>query len=237
MIVWPHISEVVGAGMKILVVEDDLLLRQGVQKALGHEQYSCDVAANCAEADALLRVSEYGLIILDLGLPDGDGLQLLKRWRQRGLRQPVLILTARDGVDDKVAGLDRGADDYMVKPFSLAELLARVRALLRRDHGKASNQLVCGELALDLESKSVSLAGQEVILTRREFALLRRLAIQVGKVVSRERLQEDLYDWQDEIGSNTLEVYIHHLRRKLGSERIRTVRGEGYVLELLAEPA
>ena len=221
--------------MKILVVEDDLLLRQGVQKALAHEQYSCDVAANCAEADSLLRVSEYGLIILDLGLPDGDGLQLLKRWRQKGLSQPVLILTARDGVEAKVAGLDRGADDYMVKPFALAELQARVRALLRRDHGKASNQLVCGELALDLESKSVQLAGQEVILTRREFALLRRLAIQVGKVVSRERLQEDLYDWQDEIGSNTLEVHIHHLRRKLGSERIRTVRGEGYVLEMLVD--
>lgn len=233
MILWPDNLTVRDTGMKILVVEDDLLLRQGVQKALGNEQYSCDVATNGAEADALLRVSEYGLIILDLGLPDLDGLVLLKRWRQRGLSQPVLILTARDGTDNKVAGLDFGADDYMVKPFSLAELLARVRALLRRDHGKASNQLICGELQLDLETKCVLLAGKEVSLTRREFALLRSLAIQVGKVVSRERLQEDLYDWQDDIGSNTLEVHIHHLRRKLGSERIRTLRGEGYVLDVL----
>ena len=112
--------------MKILVVEDDTLLRQGLQQALGQEQYSCDVAVNCAEAESLIKVSEYGLIILDLGLPDGDGMSLLKRWRQQGMVQPVLILTARDALDERVAGLDRGADDYMVKPFALAELLARV---------------------------------------------------------------------------------------------------------------
>ena len=156
---------------------------------------------------------------------------LLKRWRQRGMSQPVLILTARDALDDRVAGLDRGADDYMVKPFALAELLARVRALLRRDQGLASNQLVCGDLCLDLDDKTVTQRGEAVVLTRREFALLRRLMMQVGKVVSRERLQEDIYDWQDDIGSNALEVHIHHLRRKLGADLIRTIRGEGYRLE------
>lgn len=218
--------------MKILVVEDDTLLRQGLQQALSQEQYSCDVAVNCAEADSLIKVSEYGLIILDLGLPDGDGMSLLKRWRQRGMVQPVLILTARDALDERVAGLDRGADDYMVKPFALAELLARVRALLRRDQKLASNQIISGDLMLDLQQKTVTLAGAPVVLTRREFALLRRLVMQAGKLVSRERLQEDIYDWQDDIGSNALEVHIHHLRRKLGTTRIRTVRGEGYCLEL-----
>ena len=217
--------------MKILVVEDDNLLRQGLQQALSHEQYSCDVARSVAEAESLVKVSEYGLILLDLGLPDGDGMTLLKRWRQRGMSQPVLILTARDALDDRVAGLDRGADDYMVKPLALAELLARVRALLRRDQGLASNQLVCGDLCLDLDDKTVTQRGEAVVLTRREFALLRRLMMQVGKVVSRERLQEDIYDWQDDIGSNALEVHIHHLRRKLGADLIRTIRGEGYRLE------
>jgi two-component system response regulator BasR len=220
--------------MKILVVEDDTLLRQGLQQALGQEQYSCDVAVNCAEAESLVKVSEYGLIVLDLGLPDGDGMSLLKQWRQRGMVQPVLILTARDALDERVAGLDRGADDYMVKPFALAELLARVRALLRRDQKLASNQIISGDLMLDLQQKSVTLAGAPVVLTRREFALLRRLVMQAGKLVSRERLQEDIYDWQDDIGSNALEVHIHHLRRKLGTTRIRTVRGEGYCLELQA---
>ncbi len=220
--------------MKILVVEDDTLLRQGLQQALSQEQYSCDVAVNCAEAESLIKVSEYGLIILDLGLPDGDGMSLLKRWRQRGMVQPVLILTARDALDERVAGLDRGADDYMVKPFALAELLARVRALLRRDQKLASNQIISGDLMLDLQQKTVTLAGTPVVLTRREFALLRRLVMQAGKLVSRERLQEDIYDWQDDIGSNALEVHIHHLRRKLGTTRIRTVRGEGYCLELQA---
>ncbi len=217
--------------MKILVVEDDNLLRQGLQQALSHEQYSCDVARSVAEAESLVKVSEYGLILLDLGLPDGDGMTLLRRWRQRGMTQPVLILTARDALDDRVAGLDKGADDYMVKPFALAELLARVRALLRRDKGLSSNQLICGDLCLDLEEKTVTQRGEAVVLTRREFALLRRLMMQVGKVVSRERLQEDIYDWQDDIGSNALEVHIHHLRRKLGADMIRTVRGEGYRLE------
>ncbi|WP_409422850.1 response regulator [Pseudaeromonas sp. ZJS20] len=217
--------------MKILVVEDDELLRQGLLKALQQEQYSCDAVASLAEAEAHVGVTQYGLVLLDLGLPDGDGLTLLRRWRRQGQAMPVLILTARDTLDEKIQGLDLGADDYMVKPFALAELQARVRALLRRDHGQASNRLECGDLCLDLDDKLVTLDGAPVVLTRREFALLRRLAMAAGKTVNRERLQEDLYDWQDDIGSNTLEVHIHHLRRKLGAERISTVRGEGYRLE------
>jgi len=217
--------------MKILVVEDDELLRQGLLKALQQEQYSCDAVASLAEAEAHVGVTQYGLVLLDLGLPDGDGLTLLRRWRRQGQTMPVLILTARDTLDEKIQGLDLGADDYMVKPFALAELQARVRALLRRDHGQASNRLECGDLCLELDDKLVTLDGEPVVLTRREFALLRRLAMAAGKTVNRERLQEDLYDWQDDIGSNTLEVHIHHLRRKLGAGRISTVRGEGYRLE------
>ncbi|MCD8548313.1 MAG: response regulator [Aeromonadaceae bacterium] len=222
--------------MKILVVEDDALLRSGLQRALQQEQYSCDAVASVAQAQAHVAVSQYGLVVLDLGLPDGDGLALLKRWRQQGLRMPVLILTARDSLDEKIQGLDRGADDYMVKPFALAELQARVRALLRRDHGQASNSLAYGALCLELDDKRVTLAGEPLLLTPREFALLRRLAMAAGKTVQRERLQEDLYDWQNEIGSNTLEVHIHHLRRKLGAGWISTVRGEGYRLEKEPRP-
>lgn len=217
--------------MKILIVEDDALLQQGLQQAMSRENYSCDSAGTLADADNLMRGSEYGLVLLDLGLPDGNGISLLRRWRQRGVRVPVLILTARDAVDDRVQGLDYGADDYLVKPFALAELQARVRALLRRHQGLASNALQCGELTVDLVSREVTLAGEPIQLTRREFALLRRLIMQAGKIVTRERLQEDLYDWQDDIGSNALEVHIHHLRRKLGTEWIRTVRGEGYCLD------
>lgn len=221
--------------MKILIVEDDALLQHGLQQAMSRENYSCDTAGSVAEADNLIRGSDYGLVLLDLGLPDGSGLALLRRWRQRGLTLPVLILTARDAVDDRVQGLDHGADDYLVKPFALAELQARVRALLRRHQGLASNTLQCGELSVDLESHKVLLCGEVLQLTRREYALLRRLIMQAGKVVSRARLQEDLYDWQDDIGSNALEVHIHHLRRKLGTDWIRTVRGEGYCLERQAE--
>ncbi len=217
--------------MKILIVEDDALLRQGLQRALGGEHYSCDAAASLGEARQLLAVGDYALLILDLGLPDGEGLTALSGWRRAGFTRPVLILTARDALEARIAGLDSGADDYLIKPFALAELLARVRALIRRDHGVSVNQLACGDLLLDLEQKSAHLAGQPLQLTRREFALLRRLVMQAGQTVARERLLEDLYDWQDEIGSNALEVHIHHLRRKLGAERIRTVRGEGYRLE------
>lgn len=220
--------------MKILLIEDDALLLKGLQKALEQQQYCCDIAQSIKEARRY-TLDDYDLIILDLGLPDGDGLTLLKQWRQQGCSQPVLILTARDSLDDRVKGLDQGADDYLIKPFALTELQARVRALMRRRFEKAENALQFGALKLDMNQNQVWLHEQELTLTRMEYAILRRLMLHAGKTVQRERLQQDLYDWNDEIGSNTLEVYIHHLRRKLGSESIRTIRGEGYRLEAKSE--
>ncbi len=217
--------------MKLLIVEDDLLLREGLAKALSNEGYAHDCASTAAEADALIQSGEYGLTILDLGLPDRDGAALLTQWRRRGLKQPVLILTARDALEDRVAGLDAGADDYLVKPFALAELQARVRALIRRGQGHSDNLLQLDDINLNLETHQVWQQGQPVEVTPKEFALLSRLIMRAGQNVHRETLQQDLYSWQDDPGSNTLEVHIHNLRRKLGKDRIKTVRGVGYRLE------
>ncbi|WP_316675074.1 response regulator [uncultured Tolumonas sp.] len=216
--------------MKILLIEDDALLLGGLQKALEQQQYCCDVATSIKKAQQH-TLDDYELIILDLGLPDGDGLTLLKQWRQQGCKLPVLILTARDSLDERVKGLDQGADDYLIKPFALAELLARVRALMRRRFEKTENSLLFGSLKLDMTHHQVWLNEQELTLTRMEYAILRRLMLHPGKTVQRDRLQQDLYDWHDDIGSNTLEVYIHHLRRKIGAGTIKTIRGEGYRLE------
>ena len=216
--------------MKILLIEDDALLLGGLQKALEQQQYCCDVATSIKTAQQH-TLDDYELIILDLGLPDGDGLTLLKQWRQQGCKLPVLILTARDSLDERVKGLDQGADDYLIKPFALAELLARVRALMRRRFEKTENALLFGPLKLDMTHHQVWLNEQELALTRMEYAILRRLMLHPGKTVQRDRLQQDLYDWHDDIGSNTLEVYIHHLRRKIGAGTIKTIRGEGYRLE------
>ena len=216
--------------MKILLIEDDALLLGGLQKALEQQQYCCDVATSINSARQY-TLDDYELIILDLGLPDGDGLTLLKQWRQQGCKLPVLILTARDSLDDRIKGLDQGADDYLVKPFALAELLARVRTLMRRWFEKTDNALLFGGLKLDMTHHQVWQDGQELTLTRMEYAILRRLMLHAGKTVQRDRLQQDLYDWNDDIGSNTLEVYIHHLRRKIGADSIKTIRGEGYRLE------
>ncbi len=216
--------------MKILLIEDDALLLGGLQKALEQQQYCCDVATSIKTAQQH-TLDDYELIILDLGLPDGDGLTLLKQWRQQGCKLPVLILTARDSLDERVKGLDQGADDYLIKPFALAELLARVRDLMRRRFEKTENSLLFGSLKLDMTHHQVWLNEQELTLTRMEYAILRRLMLHPGKTVQRDRLQQDLYDWHDDIGSNTLEVYIHHLRRKIGAGTIKTIRGEGYRLE------
>ncbi|QHM73687.1 two-component system response regulator PmrA [Mixta intestinalis] len=217
--------------MKILIVEDDLLLQEGVALALGGEGYATDCAAKGVEAEALLQSGQYSLIVLDLGLPDADGTDLLRRWRRQGIDLPVLILTARDALEDRVGGLDAGADDYLVKPFALAELKARVRALIRRYQGRSDNLLQHGDLALNLSSLQVAVENQPVEVTPKEFALLTRLLMRIGQTVHRETLQQDLYSWQDDNGSNTLEVHIHNLRRKLGKDRIKTVRGVGYRLE------
>ncbi|WP_435927965.1 two-component system response regulator PmrA [Dryocola sp. BD613] len=217
--------------MKLLIVEDDLLLQEGLAQALGNEGYALDCAATAAEADALIQSGEYSLVILDLGLPDKDGATLLSQWRRRGVSNPVLILTARDALEDRVKGLDSGADDYLVKPFALAELQARARALIRRYQGHSDNLLQQADLTLNLQTQQVLLQDQPLEITPKEFALLTRLMMRIGQTVHRETLQQDIYSWQDDPGSNTLEVHIHNLRRKLGKERIKTVRGVGYRLE------
>jgi two-component system response regulator BasR len=217
--------------MKLLVVEDDALLLGGLVQALTTEGYAVDAAKNGAEACGLLQSGQYSLIVLDLGLPDRDGRQLLRQWRKETIDLPVLILTARDALEDRVDGLDAGADDYLVKPFALAELKARVRALIRRYQGRSDNLLQQGDLSLNLSSQQVYIDNQPVELTPKEFALLTRLLMRISQTVHRETLQQDLYSWQDDTGSNTLEVHIHNLRRKLGKDRIKTVRGVGYRLE------
>ena len=217
--------------MKLLIVEDDLLLQEGLSLALANEGYALDCAATAAEADSLIQSGEYSLVILDLGLPDKDGATLLSQWRRRGISNPVLILTARDSLEDRINGLDSGADDYLVKPFALAELQARARALIRRYQGHSDNLLTDGDITLNLQTQQVLRSSQPVEVTPKEFALLTRLIMRSGQTVHREALQQDIYSWQDDPGSNTLEVHIHNLRRKLGKDRIKTVRGVGYRLE------
>ncbi|WP_105631258.1 two-component system response regulator PmrA [Cronobacter dublinensis] len=217
--------------MKLLIVEDDLLLQEGLAIALGNEGYALDCAGSAAQGNALLQSGEYSLVILDLGLPDKDGATLLSQWRRSGVSTPVLILTARDALEDRVSGLDAGADDYLVKPFAVAELHARVRALIRRYQGHSDNLLQHDDITLNLQTQQVLLQGQPVEVTPKEFALLTRLMMRIDQTVHRETLQQDIYSWQDDPSSNTLEVHIHNLRRKLGKTRIRTVRGVGYRLE------
>lgn len=218
--------------MKLLIVEDDALLQSGLAQALSAQGYAVDCASTAAESNALLRSGQYSLIVLDLGLPDRDGATLLRQWRRDGINVPVLILTARDALEDRVDGLDAGADDYLVKPFALVELQARVRALIRRFQGHSDNLLQQGDLTLNLSSQQVLLEERPLEITPKEFALLTRLLMRVGQNVHRETLQQDLYSWNDDPGSNTLEVHIHNLRRKLGKDRIKTVRGVGYRLEV-----
>lgn len=215
--------------MRLLIVEDDALLQEGLLLALSQEGYACDYAGGAKQADALLNSAPYSLVVLDLGLPDGDGLQLLARWRKQHKHMPVLILTARDTIDDRVSGLDSGADDYLVKPFALTELLARVRALIRRHQGASDNLVVVGDLCLDLTTQQVSLKQESVILTPKEFAILARLVLKAGQPVHRELLHQDIYSWNDDPASNSLEVHVHHLRQKIGKARIRTLRGFGYL--------
>jgi DNA-binding response OmpR family regulator len=204
------------------------MIGDSVQKGLRSEGFTVDWVQDGRSAELALETEVYALLLLDLGLPRKDGLQLLQDLRQRGADLPVLIITARDSVPDRVKGLDAGADDYLVKPFDLAELLARMRALLRRRGGRARDVLEAGALRLDPATKEVHWRGEPVPLSAREFALLHALLEQPGAVLSREQLEDRLYGWGEEIESNAVEVHIHHLRRKLGAPVIRNVRGVGY---------
>ncbi|QRY79618.1 response regulator [Pseudomonas sp. PDNC002] len=219
--------------MRILLAEDDQLLGDGIRAGLGLEGDTVDWVNDGVAAEQALETDEFDLLVLDLGLPRKDGLEVLRSLRRRGDLTPVLILTARDKVADRVAGLDAGADDYLTKPFDLDELLARVRALTRRHTGRAAPLLQHGELVLDPATHQVSLSGAPVELAPREYALLRLLLEQRGKVLSRARLVEALYGWDGDLESNAIEVHIHHLRRKLGNSLIRTVRGIGYGIDRL----
>jgi DNA-binding response OmpR family regulator len=216
--------------MRLLLVEDDTLLGEGVRAGLAQDGYTVDWVRTGLDARHALDLESYALVVLDLGLPGVDGLDLLRELRRKGNRVPVLILTARDSVADRVSGLDTGGDDYLVKPFDLHELLARVRSLLRRSSGRAAPGLTIGDVEIDPAGHRVTRGGAEVALSRREFGVLLALAQNRGRVLSREQLESALYGWDDEFASNTIEVYVHHLRKKLGEDIVRTVRGVGYTM-------
>jgi DNA-binding response OmpR family regulator len=216
--------------MRILLVEDDELIGDGVAAGLRDDGHAVDWAQDGEAALAALGTHEYAAVVLDVGLPKQSGLEVLRRLRAGGDRTPVLVLTARASVDERVAGLDAGADDFLPKPFALDELHARLRALARRAAGRATPVLRCGRMVLDPAAHAVTLDGQPVSLSAREFTLLQLLMENAGRVLHRERLEQALYGWNEEVESNAVEVHIHHLRRKLGKEAIVTVRGVGYTV-------
>ena len=214
--------------MRILVVEDDPVLSDGLRVGLSLFGATLDTVSSCGDGRAALALTEFDALVLDLMLPDGSGLDLLRELRAGGDRTPVLLLTALDEVADRIKGLDAGADDYLGKPFDLDELGARVRAISRRQSGRASPLLSCGGIVLDPAHVLVTKNGEPVSLSRREFAVLAALMDRPGTIRSKDKLEERLYGWQEEIESNTVEVHIHHLRAKLGRHVIETVRGLGY---------
>ena len=216
--------------MRILLVEDDPMIGESLVTALASEGHAVDWVRDGVAAETALATTPYALVLLDLGLPKRDGVEVLKGLRARKLDLPVLVMTARDTVRDRIAGLDAGADDYLVKPFDLDELSARVRALLRRAAGRAEPLLERGPLVLNPATHEVRWHGETLDVSGREFALLAALAERQGAVVSRAQLEEKLYGWNESIGSNAVEVHVHNLRRKLGDDAIRTVRGLGYRL-------
>jgi len=214
--------------MRILVVEDESLLAKRLAAALGARGYVVDIAADGDQGDFLVNTEQYDAVILDLGLPRIDGLTLLERWRAGGIALPVLVLTARGSWSEKVRGIDGGADDYLTKPFQMEELLARLRALIRRSSGQLTPELRCGAVTLDPKTSSVSLDGQPVKLTSHELRVLSYLMHHRGRVVSQAELTEHIYAQTFDRDSNTVEVFIARLRRKLGASTIETVRGLGY---------
>lgn len=219
--------------MRLLLAEDDEILGDGLVAGLSMEGYSVDWFIDGQQADEALKNTAYEVIILDLGLPKMDGLTVLKHLRSRKNQTPVLILTARDSIAERVAGLDNGADDFVAKPFDLTEIFARLRALTRRHEGRSHPLLEHQNLVLDVAAHTVFYHDQLIDLSQREFTILHFLLANLGKVISRARLEESLYSWDSEVESNTIEVHIHHLRKKLDTNLIRTVRGVGYIIDNL----
>jgi two-component system OmpR family response regulator/two-component system response regulator QseB len=216
--------------MRLLLVEDDEMIGLSLREALTRQGWSVDWVKDGVLAQSALADGGYACVLLDLGLPQRDGVEVLRRARAAGETTPVLVLTARDGLDDRVDGLDLGADDYLVKPYELRELLARMRAVLRRRAGRSSAVLRVGELEVDTAARHVRWKGHDVALSAREYALLEALADRPGAFLSRAQLEERLYGWEEEVASNAVEVHIHALRRKLDPALIRNVRGLGYSL-------
>lgn len=214
--------------MRLLLAEDDQMIGESVQRGLRQDGYAVDWVRDGSAAERAVADHDYDLVLLDLGLPQKDGIRFLEDLRRRRNRIPVLVLTARDAVADRVRGLDAGADDYLVKPFDFDELSARIRALARRQSGRAESEALIGDLRVNLASHEVFLADVPVALSAREFALLAALIGQPGVPLSRAQLEERIYGWNEEVESNAVEVYIHSLRRKLGPAWIRNLRGVGY---------
>ncbi len=216
--------------MRVLVVEDDALLGDAIQAGLRQQDFVADWVRDGVAADLALETATHAAVVLDLGLPRRSGLEVLARLRARKNPVPVLILTARDTVEDRIGGLDAGADDYLVKPFDMGELAARLRALVRRRTGSATSALAVGALCLDPATREVTWRGEAKALSRREFTLLHAFMGEAGRVFTREQLEEKLYGWGEEIDSNALEVHLHHLRRKIFPGVVQTLRGVGYVM-------
>jgi two-component system response regulator QseB len=216
--------------MRVLLAEDDAMIGDGVRRGLAQEGFAVDWVRDGRAAELALAENVHDLLLLDLGLPRKDGLALLQSMRRRGDKRPVLVLTARDAVSERVAGLDAGADDYLVKPFELSELAARMRALLRRQLGRAAPRFALGALTLDPATHTVTLGGDTLALSAREYALLDALLARPGAILSRNQLEEKLYNWKDSVDSNAVEVHLSTLRKKLGAGWIRNVRGLGWMI-------
>lgn len=214
--------------MRILLLEDQPVLSEAIASHLTSKGFSVDVAGSIRQADAALSVGQFDAAFFDLSLPDGDGVALLTRLRQQDNKLPVIIMTARDRISDRIRGLEAGADDYVVKPFDLNEMVARLQAVLRRYSGNPNPVLRIGRFEIDQTGYRLLIDGKEIQLTAKEWAVLAKLVAKVGALVSKEQLEETLYNFNDEVGSNTLEVYVSRLRKKLGKETIETVRGMGY---------
>jgi DNA-binding response OmpR family regulator len=223
--------------MRLLLVEDDEHLGRAMQTGLSQQGYAVDWLQDGVAAELAARDGNYDAILLDIGLPRQDGLQMLQSLRRSGFAAPILIITARDEIHDRVQGLDSGADDFIVKPFDMAELGARLRAAHRRAQGRPQAQLQHGDICVDPASRQVTRGGQPVPLTAREFALLLHMLEQRGRVRTRNQLQESQYSWDTDVESNAIEVHVHNLRRKLGKDLIRTVHGQGYVIDIVTPAA